>query len=292
MKITNCFLALAAISLFACQGPVPAGPTPYVYKMADAKINLGHSANAGPLGCVELNEDGTFVAEVLTEGLEGLEKYIALPFDRIMAGVKDTRSTVYRYGTYRVEEDAYELEGVGRISFEEDMMFARYTFEGVSYRDRTGVTEIPVTSPVPTAGTWVVRSVETKVGNLATRTWTEGQYDSLDFEKMALDAAAGAVPGLSDYLDLFKGYKLVRLRGTRLGSYVLEFANGVNLGGSWKLDRRSRTVSAVLRDEHKMKLTLHCSARVEENRFILDLTGEVEVEGNPAYELSVMVLLI
>ena len=285
-------ITLAAIAALAsCKKNETPETNPFSYELINAKINLGAANSMGPLGCIELNDDGTFYAEVLAgqEHYDGLDKYLQVPFERILVGTKDRKAASYVCGTYTPGTNAYKLEGLGTLSFQQDMLFAQYTFtDGKSYLDRTGITPKPK-QPLfkPANGQWTPCKADIKVSNLADSSCFEGSYDKLDFEAIAADVAAGCVPELESYLPLFEGYRLNRMSVSQLNTFVMEYANGKKLGGYWKFDDIEGTVNKTLEDKRILSTSLTFTPALDGNRITLVIDGEVSVNNIPTYQYKI-----
>lgn len=285
-------ITLAAIAALAsCKKNETPETNPFSYELINAKINLGAANSMGPLGCIELNDDGTFYAEVLAgqEQYDGLDQYLQIPFERILVGIKDRKAASYVSGTYTPGTNAYKLEGLGTLSFQQDMLFAQYTFtDGKSYLDRTGITPKPK-QPLfkPANGQWTPFKADIKVSNLADSSCFEGSYDKLDFEAIAADVAAGCVPELESYLPLFEGYRLNRMSVSQLNTFVMEYANGKKLGGYWKFDDIEGTVNKTLEDKRILSTTLTFTPALDGNRITLVIDGEVSVDNIPTYQYKI-----
>lgn len=286
----------AFLALASCDKNETPQTTPFSYELVNAKINLGAARSVGPLGCVELNDDGSFYAEVLSEEeqYDGLDKYLQIPFERILVGMKDRKAASYVSGTYTIDDGVYRLEGLGTLSFEQDMLYAQYTFtDGKSYRDRTGITPKPKLPPFnPVNGQWTLSKADIKVNNLADDTLFEGSYDTLDFGKMAADIAAGCAPALESYLPLFEGYRMTRMSVSQLNTFVMEYANGKKLGGYWKFESTQGTVNKQLDSRHLLSATLSFSPTLDGNRITLVIGGEVSVDNIPAYLIEAQIELV
>ena len=291
MKKLILIFLVAFVALASCKKNETDQTTPFPYELVDAKINLGATHSIGPIGCIELNDDGTFYAEVLAgqEQYDGLDKYLQVPFERILVGTKDRKAASYVCGTYTPGTNAYKLEGLGTLSFQQDMLFAQYTFtDGKSYLDRTGITPKPK-QPLfkPANGQWTPCKADIKVSNLADSSYFEGSYDTLDFEVIAADVAAGCAPALENYLSLFEGYRLNRMNVSQLNTFVMEYANGKKLGGYWKFESTQGTVNQLLDNNQVLSTTLTFSPALDDNRITLVIDGEVSVNNIPTYQYKI-----
>ena len=286
----------AFVALASCKKNDMPQTTAFPYELVNAKINLGAAHSIGPLGCIELNDDGSFYAEVLAgeEHYEGLDKYLQIPFERILVGTKDRKAASYVNGTYIAGNEEYRLDGLGTLSFEKDMLFAQYTFtDGKSYRDRTGITPKPK-QPLfkPANGQWTPCKADFKVNNLADDTCFEGSYDTLDFGKVAADVAAGCAPALESYLPLFDGYSMTKMSVSQLNTFVMEYANGKKLGGYWKFESTQGTVNKLLDNQHVLSTTLTFTPALDDNRIILVIEGEVCKDNVSAYLIEARIELV
>lgn len=291
MKKLILIFLVAFEALASCKKNETDQTTPFPYELVNAKINLGATHSIGPIGCIELNDDGTFYAEVLAgqEQYDGLDKYLQIPFERILVGTKDRKAASYVCGTYTPGTNAYKLEGLGTLSFQQDMLFAQYTFtDGKSYLDRTGITPKPK-QPLfkPANGQWTPFKADIKVSNLADSSYFEGSYDTLDFEVIAADVAAGCAPALDNYLSLFEGYRLNRMNVSQLNTFVMEYANGKKLGGYWKFESTQGTVNQLLDNNQVLSTTLTFSPALDGNRITLVIDGEVSVNNIPTYQYKI-----
>jgi len=291
MKKLILIFLVAFVALASCKKNETDQTTPFSYELVNAKINLGATHSIGPIGCIELNDDGTFYAEVLAgqEQYDGLDKYLQIPFERILVGTKDRKAASYVCGTYTPGTDAYKLEGLGTLSFQQDMLFAQYTFtDGKSYLDRTGITPKPK-QPLfkPANGQWTPCKADIKVSSLADDSCFEGSYDTLDFEVIAADVAAGCAPALENYLPLFEGYRLNRMNVSQLNTFVMEYANGKKLGGYWKFESTQGTVNQLLDNNQVLSTTLTFSPALDGNRITLVIDGEVSVNNIPTYQYKI-----
>ena len=286
----------AFVALASCKKNDMPQTTAFPYELVNAKINLGAAHSIGPLGCIELNDDGSFYAEVLAgeEHYEGLDKYLQIPFERILVGTKDRKAASYVNGTYIAGNEEYRLDGLGTLSFEQDMLFAQYTFtDGKRYRDRTGITPKPK-HPLfkPANGQWTPCKADFTVYNLADDTCFEGSYDTLDFGKVAADVAAGCAPALENYLPLFDGYSMTKMSVSQLNTFVMEYANGKKLGGYWKFESTQGTVNKLLDNQHVLSTTLTFTPALNDNRIILVIEGEVCKDNIPTYLFQARIELV
>ncbi len=288
----NFLITLAAIAALAsCKKNETPETNPFSYELINAKINLGAASSLGPVGCIELNDDGTYVAEILADaaGYEGLDKYLQIPFERILVGIKDRKVASYLSGTYVTSAGEYRLDGLGTLSFEADMQYANYSFpDGKSYRDRTGITPGAMLPAFKAAnGQWTPCKADIQVNNLSDDSCFEGSYDKLDFEAIAADVAAGCVPELESYLPLFEGYRLNRMSVSQLNTFVMEYANGKKLGGYWKFDDIEGTVKKTLEDKRILSTSLTFTPALDGNRITLVISGEVSVDNIPTYQYKI-----
>ena len=286
----------AFVTLASCNKDETPRITPFSYELVNAKINLGAARSTGPIGCIELNDNGSFYAEVLAgeDQYDGLEKYLQIPFERILVGTKDRKAASYVSGTYTAGAGEYRLEGLGTLSFEQDMLFAQYTYtDGKSYRDRTGITPKPK-QPLfkPANGQWTPCKADFTVNNLTDETCFEGSYDTLDFGKIATDIAAGCVPALESYLPLFEGYKMTRMSVSQLNTFVMEYTNGKKMGGYWKFESTQGTVNKLLDNQHVLTTTLTFTPALDGNRITLVVEGEISVNNVPAYLINARIELV
>ena len=290
-------IPLAAFAVLAsCKKNDMHQTTAFPYELVNAKINLGAANSIGPLGCIELNDDGSFYAEVIAgeEHYDGLDKYLQIPFERILVGTKDRKAASYVSGTYIAGSEEYRLEGLGTLSFEQDMLFAQYTLtDGKSYRDRTGITPKPK-QPLynPANGQWTPCKADFIVNNLANDTSFEGSYNTLDFEKISADVAAGCAPALENYLPLFEGYRMTRMNVSQLNTFVMEYANGKKLGGYWKFESTQGTVNKLMENQHVLSTTLTFTPVLDGNKITLVIEGEVSKDNVPAYLFKARIELI
>lgn len=286
----------AFVALASCNKDETPRITPFSYELVNAKINLGAARSTGPIGCIELNDNGSFYAEVLAgeDHYDGLEKYLQIPFERILVGTQDRKAASYVSGTYTAGTGEYRLEGLGTLSFEQDMLFAQYTYtDGKSYRDRTGITPKPK-QPLfkPANGQWTPCKADITVNNLADDTRFEGSYDTLDFEKIAADIAAGCAPALENYLPLFEGYRLTRMNVSQLNTFVMEYTNGKRMGGYWKFESTQGTVNKLLDNQHVLTTTLTFTPTLDGNKITLVIEGEISVNNLPAYLIEARIELV
>ena len=296
MKKSILIALVAFLTLASCNKNETSGITPFSYELVNAKINLGAARSNGPVGCIELNDDGSFYAEVLAgeDYFDGLDPYLQIPFERILAGTKDRKAANYMSGTYTAGSGEYRLEGLGTLSFEQDMLFAQYTFiDGKSYRDRTGITPKPK-QPFfkPANGQWKPCKADIKVSNQTNNSYFNGSYDSLDLEIIAADVAAGCAPALEKYLPLFEGYRLTRMSVSQLNTFVMEYAGGKKLGGYWKFETIQGTVNKILDDKRILSTTLTFTPTLDGNRITLVMEGEVSLDNVPAYLIEACVELV
>jgi len=286
----------AFVALASCNKDETPRITPFSYELVNAKINLGAARSTGPIGCIELNDNGSFYAEVLAgeDHYDGLEKYLQIPFERILVGTQDRKAASYVSGTYTAGTGEYRLEGLGTLSFEQDMLFAQYTYtDGKSYRDRTGITPKPK-QPLfkPANGQWTPCKADFKVNNLADDTCFEGSYDTLDFGKVAADVAAGCAPALESYLPLFDGYSMTKMSVSQLNTFVMEYANGKKLGGYWKFESTQGTVNKLLDSQHVLSTTLTFTPALDGNKITLVIEGEVSKDNVSAYLIEARIELV
>lgn len=286
----------AFVALASCNKEETPRITPFSYELVNAKINLGATRSTGPIGCIELNDNGSFYAEVLAgeDHYDGLEKYLQIPFERILVGTQDRKAASYVSGTYTAGTGEYRLEGLGTLSFEQDMLFAQYTYtDGKSYRDRTGITPKPK-QPLfkPANGQWTPCKADITVNNLADDTRFEGSYDTLDFEKIAADIAASCAPALESYLPLFEGYRLTRMNVSQLNTFVMEYTNGKRMGGYWKFESTQGTVNKLLDNQHVLTTTLAFTPTLDGNKITLVIEGEISVNNLPAYLIEARIELV
>lgn len=286
----------AFVALASCKKNDMPQTTAFPYELVNAKINLGAAHSIGPLGCIELNDDGSFYAEVLAgeEHYDGLDKYLQVPFERILVGTKDRKAASYVNGTYFAGNEEYRLDGLGTLSFEQDMLFAQYTFtDGKSYRDRTGITPKPK-QPLfkPANGQWTPCKVDFKVNNLADDTCFESSYNTLDFGKIAADVATGCVPELESYLPLFEGYRMTKMSVSQLNTFIIEYANGKKMGGYWKFESTQGTVNKLLDSQHVLSTTLTFTPALDGNKITLVIEGEVSKDNVSAYLIEARIELV
>ena len=286
----------AFVTLASCKKNETPQATPFSYELVNAKINLGAANSIGPVGCIELNDDGTFYAEVFAgqEQYDGLDKYLQVPFERILVGTKDRKAASYVSGTYIPGNEEYHLEGLGSLSFEQDMLFAQYTFtDGKIYRDRTGITPKPkLPSFKPANGRWTPCKADVKISNRAEDKCFECSYDTLDFGQIAADVSAGCAPELETYLPLFEGYRLNRMSVSQLNTFVMEYANGKKLGGYWNFESTQGTVNKLLDNKHVLSTTLTFTPALDGNTITLVIEGEVSIDNAPAYLIEARIELV
>ena len=289
MKTNSYFsiAAIAALTLVSCNKLDTPVNEPVIYTLQNAKINLGFTNNQGPIGCIELNDDGTYFAEVFAD-YEGLDNYLQLPFERIMVGVKDSRATNYISGSYTPTDGAYTLSGLGVLSFDSDKMFANYTYDGISYRDRTGVTpaeKLPSTFK-PATGKWTPAKTEIKVTNLVDNSEFTNTYNNLDLEKISTDVAATCVPALAEHLHAFKGYSLNKLNVSVLNTFSAQYANGKNLGGYWDFNNRAVAYSKSLGNGKQLGFNATLIPSVAGGKLSIDMAITITINGEESYQVS------
>ncbi len=244
------------------------------------------------LGCVELNADGSYYAEVFTAAYDGLEPYLQLPFERILGGVKDRKPARYVMGYYTANANSYELEGLGTLSFEEDMLFAHYSFEGQSYRDRCGFsTGDKMPAFTSAAGRWTPYRTVVQVTNLADETPFSASYGSADFGLIAADIAEKYAPELSTHLSVFEGYKIVQLTVSQLNTFVFDYSGGKQLGGYWNFSPVQGTVGKTLPDKRLLTTDLNFTPSLTGNEMTLSVTGTIFLDNTPSYTLSASIQL-
>ncbi len=289
---TNIFFTIAAISAMsfaACNKLDNPTYEPFVYTVENAKINLGGTKHMnGPVACIELNADGTYIAEVPADNYTGINKYLQIPFERIVVGEKDTAPVTYVIGNYNAGSDAYNLTNFGSLSFEKDMIYANYTYNGASYRDRTGITpaeRLPQFTSV--AGNWTPAAVQVEVKNVSTGDTFEKEYSGLNLETIASDVAATCAPGLAEYLGEFKGYSLAKLYVSNMNTFIFNYANGASIGGYWKFDSaKSGNVSKTLKDGRKMDVGASYIPSSNNGIPAIQINASVRIDGVTAYEIK------
>ena len=291
------FLTLAAlVALVSCNKDDTVQPAPFQYQLTNAKINLGSSQSKGPVGCIELNDNGTYYAEIFADraDYEGLEKYLQVPFERILVGTKDRKAARYVSGNYSADYTSYQFDGLGTLSFEPDLQYAHYSFpDGKEYRDRTGFTlgaQLP--SFQAANGRWTPCEADVKVYNLGNNTQFHGTYSTVDFRQMAADVAYACVPALEPYLPLFEGYTMARMEVSRLNTFVIDYTDGKMLGGYWTLDPVERTVSKTLEDKRLLSTLLTVTPAISGNTFTLSIYGQIKMDNLPAYTLDLTIKLV
>lgn len=292
MKHINSILPLAAIAAFAiasCNKLDTPAYEPVVYTLQNAKINLGATRSQGPIGCVELHDDGTYIAEVFAD-YEGLDKYVQIPFERILVGVKDSKPANYITGTYTATGESYSLSGLGTLSFDNDMMFANYTYQGVSYRDRTGLTPAErLPDFKPAAGKWTPVKTDVKVTNYMDNTEFVNSYNSLDFESISADVAASCAPELSAHLDVFKGYRIKDISVSSMNSFIVTYTNGKVLGGYWNFDNKNVNLDGTFYDKDR-KLEVSLSPMINGDNATIGITIVIKDKQNDTlYKLTAQV---
>lgn len=289
---TNILFAIAAVSamsLVACNKLDTPTYEPFVYTVENAKINLGGTNHVnGPVDCIELNADGTYIAEVLVNDYIGIDKYLQIPFERIIVGLKDTAPVTYIIGDYSARSDAYYLTNLGTLSFEKDMSYANYTYNGTSYRDRTGITPAEHLSQFTSvAGDWTPASVQVEVTNVSTGDTFEKEYSNLNLETIASEVATTCAPGLTEYIGEFKGYYLTKLYVSNMNTFIFSYANGATIGGYWKFDSaKSGNVSKTLNDGRKMNVSASFIPSANNGVPSIRINATVKIDETIAYEIT------
>lgn len=290
---TNIFFTIAAVSAMsfvACNKLDTPTYDPFVYTVENAKINLGGTNHMkGPVACIELNADGTYIAEVPADGYTGIDKYLQIPFERIIVGLKDSAPVSYIIGNYNAGSDAYDFTNIGTLSFEKDMFYANYTYNGTSYRERTGITpaeRLPKFTSV--AGNWTPSAVQVEVNNVSTGNTFAMVYDGLNLETIASDVAATCAPRLTEYIGEFKGYNLTKLYVSNLNTFIFSYANGATIGGYWKFDNaKSGSVSKTLNDGRKMDVSASFVPSSNNDVPSIQVNATVKIDGTIAYEITI-----
>ncbi len=289
---TNIYLSIAAISalaLVSCNKLDTPTYEPVIYTLQDAKINLGFTNNQGPIRCIELHNDGSYVAEVSlpVAKYEGLHDVLQLPFASILAGITDTHCADYISGTYTPTDGGYSLSDFGTLSFDDNMMFANYTYQGNSYRDRTGITPLEKFQTFTAAeGKWAPAKTDVKVVNLVDDMEYSNTYSSFDLEKISVDVASGCAPELAKYLDDFKGYSLNSFYVTEFNTFMGKYANGKTMGGYWNFKNKSVSYSKDL-----ISFTANLIPTVSAGNLSIEMYISVIVDKVESYQITARVVM-
>ena len=240
---------MTAIILFSCRKGNTLTQDAFPAAFQDARIRF--SGDNGGIASIDINSDGSYVAEIEMEGpYQGIFKFLRTVFRRMSVGTESSTLTSAQRGTYTIEDASYVFDGLGHFSFESDGLYGALLTASGTHRPRTGMLsrESLPEGTVQAAGCWNVVQTTVKYSIPKKDVHQSHEWEGCPLETIASWMSENGVPDLARHSYLFEGWDLKSIDFTHMNGMIIDMEKQL-FTGFWDLQEQEVKFNGNLDDE-------------------------------------------